>query len=138
MGGDNVGVQRSTGRQFCKACRNDRRRRARTERAEERASQPTCRKGHALIHDNVHTTAKGKQVCRACMDLANEGRRERRRRSKETERIAKLVPGSKAEQRGFGVPPGGIEGLGGMGGRVPRGEVAARYRLAMMIRQQRP
>jgi hypothetical protein len=133
MTGDNVGVQRSTGRQFCKACRRDRRRRARQERAKERAAEPICRKGHALTDDNLHTTAKGNRVCRACLDLANEGRRERRSRAKEIKRIAELAPEAKAERPGFVVPPGGIRSYG-----VGRGEAAARYRLAQMVRRGRP
>jgi hypothetical protein len=133
MSGGNVGVQRSTGRQFCKACRNERRRRARKERAEERAAEPTCRKGHALTDDNLHTTAQGRQVCCACLDLANESRRKRRLRAKEAKRIADLAREAKVGQRGSVVPPGGIQSFG-----MARGEDAARYRLAKMVRQQRP
>lgn len=137
MSGGNVGVQRSTGRQFCRACRNDRRRRARQKKAEKRAAEPTCRKGHPFAGDNLHVTAKGEQTCRTCLDLANERRRERRWRASQATKIAETTPEAKTGQPGFAVPPGGVASMGVLGSRMVRGEAAARHRLALMIRQSR-
>ncbi|MGN6253359.1 MAG: hypothetical protein ACTHNS_16265 [Marmoricola sp.] len=103
------------------------------------AEPPTCRRGHELTEANLHTTAAGKQTCRECLDLANASRRDRRRRASEAKaarRAAEAAAEEKARRR-FVLPPAGVGTVGVVGGRVVRGEDAARARLAAMVRQGR-
>lgn len=111
---ENTGVQRSTGRQFCRACKNARKRRA---RGQKRPPTDLCGKGLHSMGDptNVYLSPAGKRACRACRDERDRLRRE---------------PVEPVEiKRTSVVPPAGIRSVGRGGG-----DAAARYRLALLVR----
>lgn len=117
----NVGTQRSTGRQFCRACKREYRR---ARRAEAAPAADLCRRG---LHDmadaaNVYVRpGDGRRECRACKAHAAERRKEARAAEARAEAEA-------AAARRALLP------------RVPRvggGEAGARARLAVRVRAGR-
>jgi tryptophanyl-tRNA synthetase len=120
----NVGVQASTGRQFCKACKREYRK---AKRRERRPTSTLCRK---QLHDmgdeaNVYVRpSDGRRECRACKELAAERRRQPRAAGQESRRQEET---STAMTR---APMAGARPFGG-------GRAAAEYRLARMVRASR-
>lgn len=121
----NVGVQRSTGRQFCRACKREYR------RALRRAKRPAadlCKKGLHDLSDPANAYVRPgtkRRECRACKALAERERRAARAAAEAAEAEARAA--RRASRVG---PPAGVRPL--MYGVTP--EAAARYRLARMVR----
>ncbi len=126
----NVGVQRSTGRQFCRACKREYRKAKRRERR-----TTLCKRGLHDLSDEANAYVRpgtGRKECRACKALAEKQRREAK--AAEVAAEAARAPEAEAEKSARAaawlVPPAGVRAPG----RGVREEAAARYRLARMIR----
>ncbi len=106
---DNVGVQRSTGRQFCRACKREYRKALRRRR---RPPTNLCKGGLHDLSDEANVYARpgtGRRECRACKVLAEKQRREAkaaRAAEAEAERGRREVPaGADDPQTPLGSEP---------------------------------
>lgn len=125
----NVGVQRGSGRRYCRECKREYRREMRRRRRD--AVGDMCRRGlHDLSDEaNVYVRADGRRECRACKADAERRRREDRAAA-EAQRVAAEVSARHALRAIPVVPPAGIRA-------GVKAEVAGRHRLALMIRAAR-
>jgi hypothetical protein len=123
----NVGVQRSTGRQFCKVCKREYRM---ARRREQKPPSTLCRKGLHDLADEANVYVRpdtGRRECRACKAIATDRRRAAARAA------ATEGQGEERAKRAPLVPPAGVWAPRvGVGGRD-----AAAYRLARMVRAGR-
>lgn len=122
---ENAGVQRSTGRQFCRACKREYRRARRRER---RPDADLCKKGLHDLSDPANAYVRPgttRRECRACKAAV-----ERERRAATAAAEAAEAEARAARRASRVVSPAGIRPL--VYGVSP--EAAARYRLARMVR----
>jgi hypothetical protein len=117
MVGDTVGLNRSTGRVYCKPCREETRRAKRKQ-----AGKCLAGKHSFAVKANIYETAQGQRRCRPCYLEAKTLR----------EAAAAEAEAAKAAAKAQFVPP--RKGLRTMKPRGYGSETDARYRLALMVR----
>jgi len=119
--GANVGVQASTGRPFCRACK------AAYKRA-RRAKAGKCPKGlHSFANpDNWYTTATGQKRCRPCFFKAKQAKID-------TAEAAAAAATAAAAEAARVPPRQRLRTLSPRGGGYGT-ETDARYRLALHVR----
>jgi hypothetical protein len=116
--GDTVGFNKSTGRVYCKPCREE------TRRAARRAKGKCLAGKHSFaVRANWYETTQGQKRCRPCY-LEAKAAREAAAAAAPKYPDVERIPARKARA----VPPGGIGG---------NGEQNALYRLAVRVRQGR-